>query len=132
MVSLACAIILMHAVVPHHHDDCCGEVECFFCSEHHHDHCCHHDGDSHHPFDICKIQEMLSHLVLTTRDDEAQLAEMIVAEAHCFLELALPGSPDCMPAVFLPIEQIRRLDQPAPIHLAPAEGAMTLRAPPAA
>lgn len=80
-ISLACLIIFIHAVVPHHHHDedvegfvfetellCQCENEDLPCVEHH---CHHHDGDceeqgSRHPFDICKLQDLLSHLVLSS------------------------------------------------------------------
>lgn len=99
MVYLACAVIMLHAVVPHHHHDCCGTVglvfeneACCHCDEACHDTACeHHDGHhSHHPFDICLLQEMLSHLTLTTNDDEYCLAALIKAEANDFFVLFSP------------------------------------------
>lgn len=76
--TVACAIILTHAVVPHcHHDSDVGwalvfedEINCP-CD----DSCDGHDGHtcdhrSHHPFDICTLQQLLAHLVISGRDDE--------------------------------------------------------------
>lgn len=81
MFSLACAIIMLHAFVPHHHDDCCGQPECFFCSEHHHNHeAHHHDHESNS--DPCKLQDMLSHLVLSSRHDEVLLPSPVMANLH--------------------------------------------------
>ena len=80
MIALATIIIMVHAVVPHHHHDCCevagfvfetelmcccNENECPKCStadchEHHH--------HSQHPFDNCKLQDLLSKLVLNSDD----------------------------------------------------------------
>lgn len=53
------------------------------CEEHDHSHsdCCHHDGDSKHPFDLCQLQELLSHLVLNTKDDKVLLPVLIPEEA---------------------------------------------------
>ena len=88
MISLACAIILLHAVVPHHHHDCADEegfvfeteLACHCDCDHDHDGCGH--SHSHHPFDTCKLAEMLSHLVLSTKEDEAVLASSIKADVH--------------------------------------------------
>lgn len=82
MVALSCLIILVHAIVPHHHHDVRGlegfvfedEVGCCCDSE-----CHHHDGDSHHPFDICKLQELLSHLVLSNKREEIQIVVAITS-----------------------------------------------------
>ena len=91
MTVLACAIILLHAVVPHHHHDCANEVGFVFETElncHcHHD----HEGDnnqSSHPFDNCKLADMLSHLVLSTKEDENAIS-IIKAESASFLLVAL-------------------------------------------
>lgn len=65
MMVAACCIILLHCVVPHHdHDDSCGglvfenELTC----RHHHDHH-HHDG-------ACRLQDLLSQLVISGKDDK--------------------------------------------------------------
>lgn len=98
MLLLAYGIILMHAVVPHHHHDCCGERGIVFedeltctCDEHAHEGCCHHDAEeSHHPFDMCRLQDLLSHLVISTRDDKML---MVAPEAP-----ALPMGLAALPA----------------------------------
>lgn len=68
LVTLACAIILTHAVVPHHHDD--------------------GDGEEGH----CKLAEMLSHLVISTKDDEVAFSLSVKADVHELFDLvaALP------------------------------------------
>lgn len=89
MLFLAYSIILLHAVVPHHHHDCGGgegfvfedEISCTCDNQvngdccHHHDAdgCCPYGGHSHHPFDTCKLQDLLSQLVISTRDDKVLL-----------------------------------------------------------
>ena len=85
MVALSCCIIMMHAVVPHHHHDSCGEGGFVFenevaceCAdevpacEHHH--CHHHHDGSRHPLNHCKLQDLLSHLVIGHKLDETYLA----------------------------------------------------------
>lgn len=103
MMVLAGAIILMHAMVPHHHHDCdCdfglvfeNEVACH-CDEEmalmplaencetDNDGCCHHDEHSHHPLDFCLLQDLLSHLVLSNKDDETYLALSNIHEHNIF------------------------------------------------
>ena len=68
MMVMAGCIILLHCVVPHHdHDDCCGglvfenELTC------HHDH---HNHDCDHPDGCCKLQDLLSQLVISTKEDK--------------------------------------------------------------
>lgn len=58
----------------------CGDA---CCEEHDHAHsdCCHHDGNSKHPFDFCKLQDLLSHLVLNTKDDKALFPVLLPQEA---------------------------------------------------
>ena len=132
---MACAIILLHAFVPHHHHDCKGEAGLVFETEvacHcHHDGCPEGDcGHSHHPFDMCKLAEMLSHLVISTKDDEATFAVMVKADVHELFGMAavLPtqGGMSIVPMNF------RRLDafQAAVIPCPPATGGWTLRGPP--
>ena len=76
---LANFIILVHAVVPHHHhyhddiyyihnhaDDCCNS-SIFFSLTHDSDDCSHDDSEK----DFCKLQDLLSKLVLNTKEREA-------------------------------------------------------------
>ena len=76
---LANFIILAHAVVPHHHhyhddiyyihnhaDDCCNS-SIFFSLTHDSDDCSHDDSEK----DFCKLQDLLSKLVLNTKEREA-------------------------------------------------------------
>ena len=133
MVSVACAIIMLHAVVPHHHHDCCEakgitfetELACH-CDCDHHD-CNHH---THHPFNICLLQEMLSQLVISTSDDHLTTAAIIKAGANHFIVLAIP----CLPSVgltpVLPDQTVWWPSGSAPLTTAPVLGANGLRAPP--
>lgn len=96
MISLSCLIILVHAFVPHHHHDSDGELgivfedevacHCDASCDLHHD----HDGASHHPFDICKLQELLSHLVLTTKEDESTWVVAADIELPMLLNIEVP------------------------------------------
>lgn len=68
MMAAAWCIIMLHSVVPHHHHDCCdgglvfeNELDCQ-CDHHNHD-CDHHDGN-------CKLQDLLSQLVISTKEDK--------------------------------------------------------------
>lgn len=84
LMLLACSIIMLHAVVPHHHHCCADELGFVFEDEVE----CHCDGDhhhSHHPFDTCKLQDLLSHLVLTTKDESFWCAD------HACVDLYLPS-----------------------------------------
>ena len=72
MMAMACFIIVLHSVVPHHHHDCCDGGLVFEnelrCTHDHHNHDCdHHDG-------CCKLQDLLSQLVISTKDDKFFLA----------------------------------------------------------
>lgn len=140
MVSVACAVIMLHAVVPHHHHDCCNamgltfetELACHCDCNHHLD--CNHSNDcdhhSHHPFNICLLQEMLSRLVISTSDDHFASAAFFKAESNQFIVLALPLS---QPELLVPIQPNRHVwwsSGTAPLVPAPTLGANGLRAPP--
>lgn len=140
MVSLACAIIFMHAVVPHHHHDCDGERGFVFETEL--DCHCHHDGDgcashddathSHHPFDMCKLAEMLSHLVLSTKDDETLFAALFKADVH---ELFYGMAYTPLEETLLTLANSQGHSLPAPASLLPKTpyvGTPQLRGPPLA
>lgn len=88
MMFLACAIILVHASIPHHHHDTyctsgfvfeneltcqsCGNELCNCINDG--ELCCHeHNDQSHHPFNRCKLQDLLSQLVLN--NDEEKLMQ---------------------------------------------------------
>ena len=147
MVSLACAIIVLHAVVPHHHHDCADGMGLVFetelcchcdeaCPEHAvgltYDYACghsHHGHQSNHPFDICILQEMLSHLTLVNSDDKYYFTALIKAEAQMFFQYCLPtvqsdiiqpdlGTLFCWPAAAVPSVAV------------PYCGTASLRAPP--
>lgn len=97
MVSLACVIIMLHATVPHHHHDCEEGRGIIFETEMacHCDHDCtsHRHADnhhSHHPFDTCRLQLMLSNLVISTSDDQGYFSALIKAEAQDFFVMMLP------------------------------------------
>lgn len=95
LITLACGIIMMHAVVPHHHHDCCDEVGIVFeseldcdcsceeplCEEHH---CHHHDGGSHHPMNHCRLQDLLAQLVISHKNEELLMALESVVEMDLY------------------------------------------------
>ena len=135
-ISLACAIILLHAIVPHHHHDCADEVGFIFeteinchCNHHHHTHDC-DDHHSDHPFDICRLADMLSHLVLNTKNDEQLMALLLKAEAHSIIQAILPLSD----AITLSAEGVNitppRTDVPWALPSETLADGHSLRAPP--
>ena len=134
MISLACAIIMLHAVVPHHHHDSCdakglvfeNEVACH-CDYDHHD----ADHRSHHPFNICLLQEMLSHLVFSTCDDHLSSTAIINADSNSFVVLAVPCSQLEHKAPFLLIHLVWWPSGTVPLYKVPLPGTVGLRAPPA-
>lgn len=128
MMVAACVVIMLHAFVPHHHDDCCGEVECFFFSAHHHSHQNHADE---HPSDACKLQDMLSHLVLSTRDENTLLADIMASEAQDYLQLYVPDMQCVLPLAVLPIHVVSWQAYRAALPAVPVMGMTPLRAPPA-
>lgn len=140
MITLACAIIMLHAIVPHHHHDCAEEVGLVFetelnchCSHQHQTHGCTNDCDDHHsdhPFDFCRLADMLSHLVLNTKADEHMMAQAVKAEAH-----------DLMPDIIVPSGILLLTTDngyhvytgnnvPWTLPLPPFAGGLSLRAPP--
>lgn len=136
MISLACAIILLHAVVPHHHHDCAGEeglvfeteLACHCDCDHDHDHdgC----GHSHHPFDTCKLAEMLSHLVLSTKDDEAAWASCVKADVHDLFGPMVVTLSAPLPAVWMTGDSPQPAVAGTCLPQAPCTGAWSLRGPP--
>ena len=133
MISLACAIIMLHAVVPHHHHDCSDakgfvfetEVAC-------HCECDHHECDhrhSHHPFNTCWLEEMLSHLVISTYDETNYVA-YIQAEAHNSFILTVPPVVDDMCTLAVTGGQSWWSRITVPLVKAPVMGALSSRAPP--
>lgn len=90
-VVLACGIIMLHVVVPHHHHDCTEGIGLVYENElvcHCHDVCDDPDGTqerSHHPLDGCGLQHLLSQLTLAS--DEKWGHALLVAMS-------------CLPAVF--------------------------------
>ena len=106
MISLACAIIMLHAVVPHHHHDCCEakglvfetEVACH-CESNHHE--CDH-RHSHHPFNT----------------------------SHNSFILTVPPVMDDMCTPSVTGGQMWWSRSAVPLVEAPVMGALSLRAPP--
>lgn len=129
MIILACAIIMLHAFVPHHHDDCCGAVECFFGSPHHEHH--HHHDEHPHPFDTCHLQDLLSHLVLTSRQDDLAIADWHCLQSHDCFQLMLAALADDLPLMALHPHTVCWPHGVAGVSPAPFHGAKALRAPPA-
>lgn len=67
MIVLACSIILLHAFVPHHHHDS-GELHGLVYENELTCHC-NHDNDKEHEDGNCRLQDLLSQLVIGVRDD---------------------------------------------------------------
>ncbi len=136
LVMLACSVIMLHAFVPHHHHDSEAggglifetELGCH-CDADGHDHSCHH-SHSHHPFDFCLLQEMLSHLVLSTNDDQFSLSNLIAAESNNYLLLDLLDTQWVSSMGFLAFLPFRWPPNEVPLSAAPMLGATSLRAPP--
>ena len=140
MIILACAIILLHAIVPHHHHDCAGlvgfvfetEINCH-CSHEHHAHDCSHDCEDHHsdhPFDICHLADMLSHLVLNTKEDDNLLAMVVKAEVYNLFLAVMPTIDAAIKAPESGLATLANPDKPCSLPLPPLAGGHSLRAPP--
>jgi hypothetical protein len=140
MITLACAIILLHAIVPHHHHDCADvvgfvfetEINCH-CSHQHHSHDCNHDCDDHHsdhPFDICHLADMLSHLVLNTKEDDNLIALVVKIEVHNLLLAVLSAMDAAIIASESGLPSLAIVDNPWSLPLPPLAGGLSLRAPP--
>ena len=66
----ACAIIMLHSVLPHHHHDS-GSLTGFVYENEIGCHCHHEHGTPpHHHDGCCKLQYLLSQLVISTKDDK--------------------------------------------------------------
>ena len=140
IITLACSIILVHAIVPHHHHDCAEgtgfvfetEINCH-CSHHHHSHDCSQGCDRHHsdhPFDICRLADMLSHLVLNTKEDENLMAQVVKAEVHDLLLAVPPTTGAATTATEGGLTTPTSPDKPWVLPLPPLAGGHSLRAPP--
>lgn len=140
MTILACAIILLHATVPHHHHDCADlagfvfetEINCH-CSHEHHADGRSHDCDDHHsdhPFDICHLADMLSHLVLSTKEDDNLFAMVVKAEVHNLFLAVLPTMDAAITTPDSGLAKLANLDKPWSLPLPPLAGGHSLRAPP--
>ena len=139
-ILLASAIILLHAMVPHHHHDCADEAGIVFetelnchCSHQHHSHDCNHDCDDHHsdhPFDICRLADMLSHLVLNTKEDDNLLSMVVKAEVHNLFMAVLPSMGKAIQATESELFILAYPDKPWSLPLPPLAGGHSLRAPP--
>ncbi|MBQ5975416.1 MAG: hypothetical protein IJL48_06895 [Bacteroidales bacterium] len=132
---MACAIILLHAMVPHHHHDCEGMAGLVFETEMAcHCDCDHHDCDhhhSHHPFNTCGLQDMLSHLVIAPYD-ETSLVAYIQAEVHDCFVMAVPPVLIDLPGLDYATGSVLWHHGAVPLVGAPVLGANALRAPPLA
>ena len=139
-ITLACAIILLHAVVPHHHHDCADEAGFVFeteinchCSHQHLQHGCNDECNDHHsdhPFDICRLADMLSHLVLNTKEDEQLMAQVVKAEVHDLLLALLPNSGEAVKLFDSECSLSTNFDVPWALPLPTLAGSHSLRAPP--
>lgn len=135
-ILTACAVIMLHAVVPHHHHDCEEGVGLVFetelychCDSGYDRHGCdrHH---SHHPFDICLLQELLSHLVFTTSDDHLSLAKLMKTESNDYW---IPALAAFLPSPHVPVLPEIKVYHPIRAVLlvsTPLLGITSLRAPP--
>ena len=136
MITLACAIILLHAIVPHHHHDCADaaglvfetELNCH-CSHQHHSHDC-DDHHSDHPFDICRLADMLSHLVLNTKEDDNLLTLVVKADVYHFFWAVLPTMDAAITAPESGLTTFADSDKPWSLPLPPLADGHSLRAPP--
>lgn len=73
---------------------------------------------------------MLSHLILSTKDDEQALSSLIRAESNSFIIIAQAISVGIIPMLLLPSCSIEWPSGVPPIALSPCLGARGLRAPP--
>lgn len=103
MISLACFIIWIHAVVPHHHHNLDNSVCFVFNSELlEESHACESSSDfadgccdeEKSPFELCKLQELLSGLVLSNREDDSlswiHLSDVVVVVLYYLCDLDAP------------------------------------------
>ena len=140
MITLACAIILVHAIVPHHHHDCAEErgfvfeteINCH-CSHQHHPHDCNNNCNDHHsdhPFDICRLADMLSHLVLNTKEDDNLIAWVVKVEVHNLLSAVMPTMGTPISTAESELSTLSSPDAPWSLPLPPLTGGHSLRGPP--
>ena len=134
MVVVACLVIMLHAMVPHHHHDCAEQQGFVFenelaCHCDCHDEDCHHH--THHPFDTCKLAEMLSHLVLSTKDDDIVVCQPLHQSNHHFLYPSLSVLDlQLMQQTCLPGRQFFHDRRFVPLRGTPCVAVRDLRAPP--
>lgn len=143
-ISLSVSIVLLHSVVPHHHHDQCDGDKAWsmVCEEELLCHCDegatshgesshHHDG--HQPFDLCSLQKLLSHLVLTTQDDRIHLlaTHHVAASHHATSHFSdvQAATPATLPTVTVTDGKDARRQPRTVLHDAMAQ-ALSLRAPP--
>ena len=140
MITLACTIILVHAIVPHHHHDCADErgfvfeteINCH-CSHQHHSHDCNNNCNDHHsdhPFDICRLADMLSHLVLNTKEDDNLIAWVVKVEVHNLLSAVMPTMGSPISTAESELSSLSSPDDPWSLPLPPLTGGHSLRGPP--
>ncbi len=140
MITLACTIILVHAIVPHHHHDCADvrgfvfetEINCH-CSHQHHSHDCNNNCNDHHsdhPFDICRLADMLSHLVLNTKEDDNLIAWVVKVEVHNLLSAVMPTMGIPISTAESELSTLSSPDEPWSLTLPPLTGGHSLRGPP--
>ena len=140
MIRTACAVILLHAMVPHHHHDCADEAGIVFetelnchCNHQHYSHDCSNDCDEHHsdhPFDCCRLADMLSHLVISNKEDEHLLAIAIQGEMSDLMAALLPESMVVSVPTGCPHSLYSYAFTAWALPLPPLSGGNSLRAPP--
>lgn len=128
LITCACSIILMHAVVPHHHHECCGETDLFFTCQHHHSHDEDHDCGSL-PFDVCKLQEMLAHLIISNNDDEDAAYCFLKPVVHQLFVSAMPSQHQLMMPLLNP-QWVSPVNWAEPLPTMSELESLPLRAPP--
>ena len=104
-IVLANFIILAHAVVPHHHyhddiyshhDKGCCNSSILFSFGHNADDCSHDDSER----EACKLQELLSKLVLNTKERENFVAALESDFQDYYIANLLLPNMDVMPQIY--------------------------------
>ena len=126
----------MHAFVPHHHHDCADkvgfvfetEINCHYNHQHHTHDCDEHHSD--HPFDICRLADMLSHLVLNTKEDDNLMALVVKADVYHLVLAILPTTDAAIVAAECCNTSPAHPDMSWALPLPPLAGGHSMRAPP--
>lgn len=130
MNILACAIIMLHAIVPHHHHDCTDkfglvfetEIACHcdeFCTD-----CPHHESQQqHHPSNLCKLQ------IVSIRDIEQPYLSFQQTHLIDLFVSIRPSFDEVSQWTEVSLAAIEYKDSSIPIS--PNQSSFSFRAPPA-